>query len=253
MRAAGGTVAVFAGQHATAERRPRRETEAKGLARLHQLGLCGAFDEAVLELQRRDRQGAADLGDGGSACHAPGREVREPRVEDLAFAREVVESAQQFFHRRDTVGVVRPEQVDVVGLQPSQALLHRTDHCLATVAGHEDSGRRVCPLGELGGEHELVASTLQQPAEDLLGLAELIAVGGVEEVAARVGIGIENLRRRVRRRTMTPAGTEVAGTEDDLGDAQPRVLTEDPVAQGSVANSVVTHCFSRPVEICVSK
>src|SRR5688500_18323347 len=47
----------------------------------------------------------------------------------------------------------------------------------------------------LGGDYQVVAPAADQPAEDLLRLAGVVLVGGVEEVDAGVARGAEHARR----------------------------------------------------------
>src|SRR3546814_15611912 len=75
-----------------------------------------------------------------------------------------------------------PVEVDPIGLQPFQARLDRGDHGLAAVARHQPVGIRRSTIGEFGGEHEILAPSLQRRAENLFGLAELVDLGRVEEI-----------------------------------------------------------------------
>ena len=62
----------------------------------------------------------------------------------------------------------------------------------AVAAGVGIAGRAV--KGELGGEHDLVAQlavVYELPAH-LFAVAELVAVGGVDEVATRVDVAVED-------------------------------------------------------------
>ena len=115
-------------------------------------------------------------------------------------------------------------------LQPSQAGLEGGDHGLAAVAGDQDAGLWRRALRELGGENEVVAPALQELPEQLLGLAELIGVGRVDEVAAGLGIGIEDAARLVGVGAVPPSRAEHPGSQHELGYAQAGVPAEDLVA-----------------------
>ena len=82
-------------------------------------------------------------------------------------------------------GPVDLVEVDVVGAQPAQAVL---------ALGHDPAPRVALRVGvlahgavHLGGQDDLVPLDLgQRLADDLLGLAERVDVGGVDEVDPRV-------------------------------------------------------------------
>jgi hypothetical protein len=82
-------------------------------------------------------------------------------------------------------------QVDVVGPQPDQRALQRVEQ---PPAGGADAERPVAaPRSRFGGDDDVVtrAAVGQQPAEDALGLAAGVDVGGVDERAARLAEGAE--------------------------------------------------------------
>ena len=126
---------------------------------------------------------------------ALGRDVRGGDVADLALADELVEGAERLLGRRHLVVAMRVEQVDVVGLQALQGLLGRR----ADVVGREPLA--IGLRADLRGEHDRVAvAARRHPApDDLLRLAAAVArhplrvaVGGVDEVAAGVRVGVEH-------------------------------------------------------------
>jgi hypothetical protein len=86
---------------------------------------------------------------------------------------------------------VEPEQVDVVGAKPAQALLERLDEVLTAVAARvgivATRGQRV-----LRREHQPLAPALRELAEQRLALAVGVVAGGVDEVAARVDERVEH-------------------------------------------------------------
>jgi hypothetical protein len=142
-------------------------------------------------------------------------------VEDLAGAHGVVEGAQGLLDRGVPVPGVHPQQVDVVGAQPAQAALQRQPQVLAVTA----RGVGVVPVaaeGELGGQHEPVAAG-QHLAEQCLAVA--VGRGGVDDVAAGVGVGVDD-----------PPGLRGVGQrhrpEEHLRDPQPGP-PEEPVAHAS--------------------
>src|SRR6476660_3509292 len=74
-------------------------------------------------------------GGGIGFCDFPCRPVGDCGVEDFAEADLVIEGAHQFIGPGEEVASVYPVQVDVVGLQSTQARLDRRDDLLAVVAG----------------------------------------------------------------------------------------------------------------------
>jgi hypothetical protein len=90
----------------------------------------------------------------------PGRPVRDCGVEDLAEADLVIQGTHQLLDSSEEVTGVHPIQIDMVGLQSTQARLDRGDDLLAVVAGTVRI-TRVGLVGELGGEHEPVAAPLE--------------------------------------------------------------------------------------------
>src|SRR3546814_16531442 len=73
---------------------------------------------------------------------------------------------------------------------------------------------------ELGREHEILAPSLQQLAQDRLGLAELIAIGRVDEIAASLGASVANYSGGLRIGALPPAGAEIAGSERTRGSGE---------------------------------
>jgi hypothetical protein len=116
-------------------------------------------------------------------------------VPDHALFDERVEGAQRLLERRLGVVPVPVIQVDVVGLQP----LKRGVRLAADGVGPQVAVPRVATAADLRGEHDLVAvaAVLQPAPEDRLRPAMLdqIGVRGIDEVAARRRVGVEDLAR----------------------------------------------------------
>ena len=89
------------------------------------------------------------------------------------------------------VGPVGLVEVDVVGVEPAQAVL---DLPHDPAAGRPAVVRVLAHRRhELGGQHDLVAPALERLADDLLRLAAGVHVGGVDEVDAAVERGVDDL------------------------------------------------------------
>ncbi|MNF94496.1 hypothetical protein D3C84_772080 [compost metagenome] len=151
---------------------------------------------------------------------------------NLAGTDQVVEAAQDLFHGGDAVAHVGPEQVDVIGLQSFQALFDGAHHVLAAVAGVGNTGRRCSPKGVFGGDDQAIPFRLDEFAEHGLGLSALVAIGGIDEVAAGFQVTIKNAPGFVTLGTMAPAGTEIAGAQGQFGHSQAGFTTEYFVMHG---------------------
>ncbi|MDF2811349.1 MAG: hypothetical protein K0S56_2380 [Microvirga sp.] len=75
-------------------------------------------------------------------------------------------------------------QIDVIGAEPSQRILDRAGDPASRVPLHV--GILAHRPMQLRGQHNAVAASLQSLADNLLGLACAVTVGGVDEVDPRV-------------------------------------------------------------------
>src|SRR5438105_3543964 len=96
------------------ERRPREHPDSARLREREHVALGRAREQAVLMLQRDDRA------DGERALHELRRMVREAAVANLALGDEAHHLAPRLLDRYGRIGIVRLEQVDVIGAQPAQ-------------------------------------------------------------------------------------------------------------------------------------
>jgi hypothetical protein len=108
-------------------------------------------------------------------------------VADLADARQVGKGAEGFLEAGVPVWAVDLVQVDVVGAEATEAVVEG----LGEVAPGRTARQRVVVqrVAGLGGEDDVVAALAEGLAEEGLGLAKAVAVGGVEEADA----GVEGL------------------------------------------------------------
>ena len=95
------------------------------------------------------------------------------------------------------VPVVQPVQVDVVGLQPAQGVLARGNDGLAP--GTAAVGiSRIEVAAELGGDDQPVAPPRMPSdvvADDLLGMALGVEIGGIDEITAELDVPVDDLLR----------------------------------------------------------
>ena len=101
-------------------------------------------------------------------------------VSNLALVDEVAQRPKRLLDVGVRIGAVDLVEVDPVGVQASQRVLDLGD----------DSSARVAPVVvvfvyrhvDLRRQHDVVAAPFQRLADNLLGLAGRVDVGGVEEV-----------------------------------------------------------------------
>ena len=129
--------------------------------------------------------------------HLPAEVVGEAVVGDLAGAHRVVEEAQRLLDRRQRVPGVHLVEVDPLDPEPPERGVER----VAEMPARGAEVVRPLPHREarLGRHHHLprLGRVRLQPApDDLLRGAGAVDVGGVDEVAARRGIGVEDARAR---------------------------------------------------------
>ena len=124
------------------------------------------------------------LGDAERAGELPGMHRRGADVAGLAGLDDVVQRFERLLDRRVVVQAVDLVEIDVVHAEPAQAVVDLGHDRLARQAGAVRAGAH--PAIDLGGDDDLVAAgeVLDRAAEDLLAVAERIAVRGVEEIDA---------------------------------------------------------------------
>ncbi|MCM0621998.1 hypothetical protein M8330_17035 [Nocardioides sp. BSK12Z-4] len=221
---------ILAGEQAAGQRGVEQDAEPVRLGHGQDLALGGALRQAVLGLDGGDESVASGpaRADGG-ARDPPRGEVGEAPVAGLAGADEVVEPGEDLLGRGDAVGEVRHEDVDVVRPQSSQAVLQGADHDLATVPRRARRRAGVPRPRVLGDQDVVVPPVTEQSAQDLLGLAVLVEVRGVEGRAAGGHEGLEDLAGRLD--AGGPGGrAEGGGAQHELRGPQAGASSEGLVA-----------------------
>ena len=205
------TLGVPAAQPAGVERAPHEHAHAVALARRQQGVLDLAGEDRVRRLLGPEALEAVAVGGPVGLDEQLGRVRRAAGVADLAGVHEVVERAERVLDGGRRVGPVDLVEVDPVGAEAAQRVLDLAHDPAPAVA------RQVRPLAhrpvELRRQHDLVAPTGERLADDRLGLAARVHVGGVDEVDPRIEGGVDD-RPRCRRgrgcpspRTSSPRGT----------------------------------------------
>ena len=164
--------AVLAGQQAVLQREERQHAQPEPLARGDHLALDVAVEQGVPVLHRDEPLEALGRRGPGRVRDLPPVEVRAADVAHLALVDQLGQRSERLRDRRHVVGPVQLVEVDVVGLQPAQARLHRAAD-VATRAAYAVvlAVRALHVHPELGGHDELVAATLERLPEHLLAAA----------------------------------------------------------------------------------
>ena len=142
---------------------------------------------------------------------------------------EIGDGAHGLDQRGRVVLLVQVVKVDVVGAEPSQAVLAGLNHPLAREAP------AVRPLagdaGALGGEHPPAAVVADGPPDHLLRGAAVIGVGGVDEVdPGLAGAGDDPVRVGLFRLAAEHHGAETERRDLDAASSKRAVLHDRPPA-----------------------
>ena len=126
----------------------------------------------------------------------PTAEVARADIADGSLPYQRVQRGEGLLQRRPVVPDMHLVQVDVVRTEPAEAGPYGVEDVLAgqttVVRPGAHLAERLC-----GDDVVVTAPGLQPAAEDLLGPAVSVDVGGVDEGAARVGEGVQDLVTRL--------------------------------------------------------
>jgi len=181
-----------------------------------------------------------------------GGKVRAADIADLTGRDEVVKDAERLLDRRLAVPLMELVKVDPVRPKPLQAALafgDETDARIAAVVGAaQDVEACLC------GEHDAVALALDRLADDLLGLAARIDIGGVDKVDAGIEAHVDlapgcwKIDRSERlRRVVSPEGHRAQGQRRDLqarSTEQAVFHCRPPLMLSDAAGLLLDHCPS---------
>jgi hypothetical protein len=194
---------------------PRSNGQVESFGHGEEIALRGALDQAVFQLQGGKAVPAAQLGQHVGAGDDPGRGVGDADVVDFAHAGEVFQTAHHLFDGRGGIPKMHPEQIDAIDVQALEAGLDATHHVLAVVAGKVGVVGAVVQ-GVFGGDDKVVAVGDDVFADPFLRGAFGVAVGGIEKVAAGVGVGIKDGLRLLVITAKRPFGAKGHGAEADF-------------------------------------
>ena len=211
--ASGGVfVAQHAAQQATRQWTPWDDSDAVFDTCRQHFKFDRAHQQVVVTLLADEAEESAATRSFVRSGNVPTSEVAAAYVDDLALLGERLHRLPDFVPRRGAIHVVHLEEIDVIGLQATQAGVARG----ANVSGRQATVVR--PIGhwsvQLGGKYNLVApiAAEREPvANDFFGGANAevsaVTIGGVEEVDAQlersihdgVRVGLRGLGSEVHR------------------------------------------------------
>ena len=197
-------------QEGAAEHRPERDAQAQGFGHGHEFAVGVALGGAVLDLDAGERRIAFQLRQQRTPRQTPGGKVRKADVKHLPGRDQVVHPTQDLLHGRHRIVAMQPEDVDVICLQALQAAVDGGHHRLAAIAAHRVGFRPIDADRIFGAQYEAVASRFDELADDLLGLAGLVAGARVDEVPPGVSEGGQHATRILRRNSIGKGRAEVA-------------------------------------------
>ena len=174
-RAESSRIGDRARQEAAAERAVGDEPDAELGAEVEQRVLRVAGPERVLGLQRRHRVRRVRADDRRR------RRFADAEMADLALGDQPRHGAHRVLDGHGRIDAVDVVEIDHLDLEPPQAGLACLDDVLGTAIGRRRATRRT-DIAELGGEHDLIAPSLDGPADELLVHAVPVDVGGVDQV-----------------------------------------------------------------------
>ena len=218
---------VLAGQEPAGQRVVGQHGQVPLVRDGRERALVVPLDKVVVRLQHREF-GEPQLALQPECLGQPLRRVvGGGDVPDHPVGDQGVERAQRLLERRLLIVVVHVVQVDIVGLQPVEGGVRLA----ADIVRPQVPVPGVTPAADLRGEHDLVAvAALFQPAPDeRLGPAVLdqVRVGGVDEVAARLGIGVEHGARLL----LVGGPPEHVAAQAEGKDVQVRTAKENHAAE----------------------
>ena len=169
---------------------------------------------------------------------------------DLAGPHSVVECSHRLLDVHRLVETVELVEVDVIGVESTQAVVEGTGDPSTGVALHVSIGAH--RMEHLGGEDDVLTSAGQCSADDLLAFATRVGIGGVEEVDAAVECLVHDAHTLVMVTVAHETEhhrAEAVATHRDSGAAEHAVLHEDPPAWSSAPQTVV-RCAALSSRLC---
>ena len=193
-QSAGLVLEVLAGEEPARRRAVRKDGQPVGRRHWQELDFRLALHEVVHGLDRLQPRPAVAFLDAERRLRLPSGIVADARVQHLAGAHRVLERAHVLLKRRQRVVMVQIKDLDAVGSQPLQARVDGAAHVAARGAARVDvaAGR----IEALRGDDQAFALASDQLAENFLGTALVVLVGGVEEIDSRVAAGAVHRGRR---------------------------------------------------------
>ena len=243
---AAGAVGEHAAEEAAAERAPRDHAESVVLARGEHLELHGPGVQVVEALLRHEAERVPAARRLVRLDDVPSREVAAPDVEHLPLRDQHVHRLPDLVPWCVAIDVVHLVQVDVVGLQPAEAVLTRLpDVQRGELALVRPRTARVVHLRRDDDAFAPAITLREPPADDRLGEAVPVAVdvGGVEEVQPELEAAVHDPERLVLvglHTLVRGAHPEVHRAEHERAHAQSRASEQSIVHRSTLPASRIS-------------
>jgi hypothetical protein len=169
---------------------------------------------------------AVSLGNGERLHQVPSREIGAGDVADFAAPHQIVQRIERLFDGRLRVEAVHVVEIDVIGAEPAQAGFAGFNQMMA---GGADLVGTVAHLKcRFGGDQDRIAPPGDGLAQNLLGRAFGIHVGGIEEIDSSFQANIYEVCGFLDIAASPgfeefPAASESAGAEAENRDFESRV------------------------------
>ena len=204
---------VFSGECAAREGRPRGNRHPEVICHGYQVAFRRALQQAVFDLQSGELGPASPFGQCVTLAHDPGGCVADRGIVDFALTDEVVDSAKYFFDLGQVIPDMEIKDVDETGLEALEAVLDAPHHILAIV----DAGVGSCSVVAEGifcrDDEEIAVARIDKFPDNLFACSQFVDVGGVKEVATRVGEGFHDREAGVFVGAPAGFGAESHGAE----------------------------------------
>ncbi|CAH0326941.1 hypothetical protein SRABI128_05662 [Microbacterium sp. Bi128] len=234
---------VLAGQPPAAQRRPWQQPDPGVECGRNNFRLDLTDQQAVLRLKRHRGTPAMCLRHMDRLGQLPAQEVGEAVVGDFAAGDGVVQEPEGLLEGRNRVPRVQLVEIDLFYAEPAQRVIECPDKVPA--GGSDVVGGLAHREAALRGHHRPVPDlgpVRQPPADDFLRHPRAVDVGGVDEVAARREVVIQDR-----------AGLLLGGLGAKSHGAQ-RIVGDDgaAVAQGAVLHGAPQVGVSLPWGWCAA-
>ncbi len=164
-------------QYAHGQGRPGHKADAQFGANGQNVFFAPTKKQRIFTLHGRQRQNGMRLANGGGADFA------QTPMQNLALFHQILNHARQFLYGHLRIGAVLAKQIDAVGAQAAQHVVHHPPHArgLAVHLARAPAGLLVNIPAVFGGILRVVAQTRQCFAQYALAFKRTVSLGGIEK------------------------------------------------------------------------